>query len=125
MNTAPHLAAGRAAEDQTLGMLRRAGLTLLARNYRCPQGELDLVMRDGDALAVIEVRYRRESGYGKAADTVDARKQAKLLRATQHYLQQNPPLRLLPARFDVVAITEDGDGAPQVEWIKDAFRADF
>lgn len=125
MNAAPHLAAGRAAEDQTLVMLRRAGLTLLARNYRCPQGELDLVMRDGDTLAVIEVRYRRESGFGKAADTVDARKQAKLLRATQHYLQQNPPLRRLPARFDVVAITEDSDSAPQVEWIKDAFRADF
>lgn len=125
MITAPHLAAGHAAEEQALGMLRAAGLEPLARNYRCPQGELDLVMRDRDALAVIEVRYRRESSFGTAAETVDTRKQAKLLRATQHYLQQNPALRRLPVRFDVVAITASQDGMPQTEWIKDAFRTDF
>ncbi|MDE2109224.1 MAG: YraN family protein, partial [Gammaproteobacteria bacterium] len=48
MNLAPHLAAGQRAEDQALELLRAAGLKLLARNYRCPQGELDLVMNDGE-----------------------------------------------------------------------------
>ncbi|MGH7170455.1 MAG: YraN family protein, partial [Gemmataceae bacterium] len=79
MNTAPHLAAGRAAEDRALELLRGAGLVQITRNYRCPQGELDLVMRDGDTVAMIEVRYRRDCGFGGAAETVNTHKQAKLL----------------------------------------------
>ncbi|MGH8277976.1 MAG: YraN family protein [Gammaproteobacteria bacterium] len=125
MSEVPHLAAGRAAEDHALALLRAAGLKPLTRNYRCPQGELDLVMRDGDTLVVIEVRFRHDSGFGGAADTVDRRKQAKLLRAAQHYLQRDAALRRLPVRFDVVAVSGGAAGAPRTEWIKDAFRVDF
>lgn len=82
-------------------------------------------MRDGETLVMVEVRYRHQSGFGHAAETVNARKQTKLLRAAQHYLQQDPALRRMPVRFDVVAVTDDGHGAPQTEWIKDAFRTDF
>ncbi|MGH8282352.1 MAG: YraN family protein [Gammaproteobacteria bacterium] len=124
MNLAPHLAAGQRAEDQALELLRRAGLTLLVRNYRCPQGELDLVMADGETLVMVEVRYRRERGFGSAVDTVDARKQGKLLRAAQHFLQQDARHRRRPLRFDVVAVSETTDGKIQPDWIKDAFRAD-
>lgn len=125
MNLAPHLAAGQRAEDQALELLRGAGLKLLARNYRCPQGELDLVMNDGETLAMVEVRYRRDRGFGSAAETVGTRKQEKLLHAAQHFLQQDARYRRQPLRFDVVAVTEAADGALQTEWIKDAFRADF
>lgn len=125
MNLAPHLAAGHHAEDQALELLRGAGLKLLARNYRCPQGELDLVMEDGETLVMVEVRYRRNRGFGSAAETVGTRKQDKLLRAAQHFLQQDGRHRRRPLRFDVVAVTESHKDTPQTEWIKDAFRADF
>lgn len=125
MNLAPHLAAGQRAEDQALELLRHAGLKLLVRNYRCPQGELDLVMGDGEALVIVEVRYRRDRGFGSAAETVTTRKQDKLLRAAQHFLRQDAHYRRRPLRFDVIAVTEDAHGAAQTEWIKDAFRADF
>lgn len=125
MNLAPHLAAGQRAEDQALELLRRSGLKLVTRNYRCPQGELDLVMSDGEVLVMVEVRYRRDRGFGGAAETIGARKQDKLLRAAQHFLQQDARHRRRPLRFDVVAMTENSDGTPRIEWIKDAFRADF
>jgi len=125
MNLAPHLAAGQRTEDQALDLLRRAGLKLVERNYRCPQGELDLVMSDGEALVMVEVRYRRERGFGSAAETIGMRKQDKLLSAAQHFLQQDARYRRRPLRFDVVAVTENSDGTSQTEWIKDAFRADF
>ncbi len=124
MNRAPHLAAGQRAEDQALELLRRAGLTLIARNYRCPLGELDLVMAHGEMLVVVEVRYRRDRGFGSAADSVDARKRDKLLRTAQHFLQQDARYRRRPLRFDVVAINETGADRGETDWIQDAFHAD-
>jgi putative endonuclease len=124
MNLAPHLTSGRHAEDLALATLTTAGLRLMARNYRCPQGELDLVMTDGEILVVIEVRFRRETGFGDAAASVNARKQKKILLAAQHFLQQDAVYRRRPLRFDVVAVNEGTNGRTQTEWIKDAFRAD-
>lgn len=125
MNLAPHLAAGQHAEYQALELLRAAGLKLLVRNYRCPQGELDLIMSEGETLVMVEVRYRRERGFGSAAETVGTRKQAKLLRAAQHFLLQDARYRRQPMRFDVVAVNDKADGTSQMDWIKDAFRPDF
>ncbi|MGH8397760.1 MAG: YraN family protein [Gammaproteobacteria bacterium] len=124
MNLAPHLAAGQRAEDQALELLRRAGLRLLVRNYRCAQGELDLVMTDADTLVMVEVRFRRARGFGHAAESVNARKQEKLLHAAQHFLLQDARYRRRPIRFDVVAVDETTDGESHTDWIKDAFRAD-
>lgn len=123
MSPAAHLAAGREAEDRALAVLEQHGLRLMQRNYRCPQGELDLVMEDGEALVIVEVRYRRERGFGSAAESVGAGKQHKLLLAAQHLLQQDARLRRKSIRFDVFAITEQRDGMNDSEWIKDAFRA--
>lgn len=124
MNLAPHLASGRRAEDLALATLIAKGLRLIARNYHCPQGELDLVMTDGEALVIIEVRYRRDRGFGSALESVDTRKQEKLLRAAQHFLQQDARYRRRPLRFDVVAVSASTDGETTSDWIKDAFRAD-
>ena len=123
MSIAAHLASGQQAEDQALKVLQQHGLRLLQRNYRCPQGELDLVMEDGEALVIVEVRYRRERGFGSAAESVGASKQHKLLLATQHLLQRDARLRRKPLRFDVFAITEQRGGDIDSEWIRDAFRA--
>ncbi len=70
-------AAGNDFEQRACAELERAGLKLLARNYTTRHGELDLVMRDGDTIAFVEVRYRKNASHGDAAASVTASKQAK------------------------------------------------
>jgi putative endonuclease len=107
---------GAAAEDAALAYLSQRGLSLVERNFRCRGGEIDLVMRDGEALVFVEVRRRASSRFGGAAASIDAGKRARLMVAAQTYLQR---YRMPPAcRFDVVAI--DGDA---VSWIRNAFEA--
>ncbi|HWP94830.1 MAG TPA: YraN family protein [Gammaproteobacteria bacterium] len=113
------LARGREAEDRALAYLRAHGLELVARNYRCPRGEIDLVMREDDTLVVVEVRYRRGTSHGSAFESVDARKQARIIRATEHFLAIHGGLRNL--RFDVMALSDDG-GRERIDWLRDAFR---
>lgn len=118
-----HLESGQQAEQLALSTLLAAGLKLHARNYRCPQGELDLVMQAADGtLVVVEVRYRQGGGYGSAAETIGNSKQHKLILAAKHLLQTQPELRRKPLRFDVVAVT-GAAGPDAVEWIQDAFQA--
>jgi putative endonuclease len=115
----PPKAVGDAAEDRALDHLRRAGLRLVARNYRTPHrggGEIDLVMRDGATLVFVEVRGRVDSAYGGAAASIGWVKQRRIVFAARHFLLRlpSPP----PCRFDVVAID-----AGRVQWIKAAFDA--
>jgi putative endonuclease len=110
---------GAREEDLALRYLEAQGLRPVARNFRAPGGELDLVMRDRDSLVIVEVRKRAHRGYGSAAESVDARKQARIVLAAQHLLAQRPELGKLPARFDVVALDADD----RIEWIRAAFDA--
>jgi putative endonuclease len=107
---------GSDAEERALHYLRDQGLQLLARNWRCKLGELDLVMQDGDTVAVVEVRSRARSDFGAAAETIDARKQARLVRATRLWLARRPDLAERPLRFDVVTLD-----AGALEWRREAF----
>lgn len=109
---------GQQAEQAARHYLERQGLHLLTRNYRCRFGEIDLVMRDGETLVFVEVRYRRRTSYGSSAESVDWRKQRRLTRSALCYLQANPAIAQKPARFDVVAL----DGNAPVQWIRDAFQ---
>lgn len=122
MSLAPHLESGQRAEELALTTLEARGLTLLERNYSCPQGELDLVLLDGSSLVVVEVRYRRDASRGSAAETVGPEKRRKLTLATQHFLRSHADLRRRPLRFDVVAVAGEGESLA-VEWIQDAFQA--
>jgi putative endonuclease len=106
---------GGEKEDVACRYLEGRGLRLVTRNHRCRHGEIDLVMRDGDTLVFVEVRYRRSQRFGSAADSVDVRKQRRLTAAAGHYLQRHPTP--LPCRFDVLAIGA-GD---RVDWIRHAF----
>lgn len=113
------VAQGAAAEALACHYLQAHGLILEARNFRCREGELDLIMRDGARLVFIEVRSRCYSRYGTPAESVTLAKQRRLLRAAAIYLQQrqiDPP-----CRFDVVSILQFAD-KPQLEWIQDAFQ---
>jgi len=112
---------GRGIEARAQRFLERQGLELLASNYTCRVGELDLVLLDGDTLVVAEVRYRARSDYGRAEETVDARKQARLVRTTEHFLLTHERYCELPVRFDVLAVA--GAGGQTLTWIRDAFQA--
>src|SRR5690606_21755387 len=82
-------------------------MRLLARNYRCQQGELDLVMRDADTVVFVEVRYRRRDLWGDAAETVDWRKQKRVIAAAHDYLLTHPHLANQPCRYHVIGATCD------------------
>ncbi|CAI8868429.1 YraN family protein [Methylocaldum szegediense] len=111
---------GRIAEDEALNFLQMQGLRLIERNYRCRYGEIDLIMEDGRAIVFVEVRYRRSSQFGGALESVDRRKQAKLLASAVHFLREKRMDR--PARFDVAALAP-ANGGLTVKWVKDAFQA--
>ena len=116
---------GRRGEELALVHLRSQGLELVARNYRCRAGEIDLVMREGTVLVLVEVRSRTRADFGSAAASIGARKQRRFILASRHLLLTRPELRRLRARFDVVAIDPGAQpGAPPVvTWIRNAFAA--
>ncbi|MEM8766796.1 MAG: YraN family protein [Pseudomonadota bacterium] len=113
---------GAWAEDLAAGHLQAQGLELLTRNYRRKYGELDLVMRDGDVLVYVEVRYRASNRFGGSLASITAQKQRRLINAAQSYTSGRRSLRSRPARFDVVAITGP-PSAPALRWIRNAFSA--
>ena len=114
-------AAGDIFEDRALEHLRRAGLKLLARNFTTRFGELDLVMRDADAVVFVEVRYRRHRAFGGGAASIGSAKRERIALAAQGFLQAHPKLTTLPCRFDVVAFDGEPDSV-ECEWLKAAFE---
>lgn len=113
-------AIGLLGEELALAHLQAHGCKLVARNYRCKLGEIDLVMLDGQTLVLVEVRCRGTNDYGGAAASVTWDKQRRLVRTAEHLLMKRAELRRYPARFDVVAITT-GEPQTKVDWIKSAF----
>lgn len=106
---------GQGGEDQALAYLLAQGLHLVARNFHCKMGEIDLIMREQQTLVFVEVRKRAPGRFGTAADSVTHAKQHKLMLAAQLYLQR---FATAPrCRFDVIAI----DGS-QLSWIKNAIE---
>lgn len=115
---------GRDAEDAAARFLEQQQLTLIARNYRCRAGELDLVAgTPAGVLVIVEVRLRASQRYGGAAASVDWRKQRRIQRATGHLLARHPPLARRAVRFDVLDMTPDGAAGYRIEWIRHAFDA--
>lgn len=112
---------GNRFEELARSWLEARGLELLQCNYRCKLGEIDLVMRERDALVFVEVRFRSDRSQVPPCETVDHRKQQKLRRTASHYLLWNRAFAQLPCRFDVLGISAI-DGRLQYEWIRDAFR---
>jgi putative endonuclease len=112
---------GNQAERQSEQLLLNAGMRLLARNYRCKMGELDLVMRHADTVVFVEVRYRRTSRWGDAVESIDWRKQRRVIAAAQHYLLTHPHLADNPCRFDVVTAHGNPADPGSYNWIRHAF----
>lgn len=105
---------GQAGEDAAARHLAAQGLRLVERNFRVRGGEIDLVCRDGPAVAFVEVRLRCGDAFGGAAASITPAKQARLVIAARHWMARHGER---PCRFDCVLI-QDG----RLEWLKDAFR---
>jgi putative endonuclease len=113
---------GAKVEQHALDWLKRQGLQLVTQNYRCKVGEIDIIMNHAELLVFVEVRFRQQSSFGSALESVDKRKQKKLLRAASHFLACTPKYSNQPCRFDVLAL-QPGNHSGKLHWlwIKDAF----
>jgi putative endonuclease len=95
---------GRAGEAQAARFLEAQGYVLLARNWRIREGELDIVAREGDTLAFVEVKSLRTPAYGAGEERVDARKRQRLALLAERFLAAHPDLAFRQCRFDVVVV---------------------
>lgn len=111
--------AGRRAEELAAAFLASRGLVIVARNFRCRRGEIDIIARDGDTLVFAEVRLRSREDYGGAAASITAAKRSRLTAAALFYLGRlgrNPP-----CRFDALLL--DTLEGPRIEWLRDIIEA--
>lgn len=111
---------GQQIEQQVAKYLQKQGLKLITRNFHSRGGEIDLIMQDQNSLVFIEVRYRKSGRFGSALESVNNKKQSRIIHTAECYLQQNTD-RFQTYRFDVVAVSPCDKG-PQIEWIKNAFQ---
>ena len=113
---------GEEGERLAERFLRGQGYRILARNYRCACGEIDLIARDGTTIAFVEVKGKSTGRFGSPLEAVTARKRQRLALVANHYLTACK-LHHLRTRFDVVGIRWTTGGAPRVMLVRDAFRA--
>lgn len=111
---------GKRGEDLAHTYLRKLGYKILARNYLCPVGELDLIALDGRTLVFAEVKSLQDDRDIHPAESVHSGKQARLRRAARFYISAKRAEEM-PARFDVLAVTVPKTGSPKIEHIRDAF----
>ena len=93
---------GRSAETLAAWYLRLKGYSILARGFRVPMGEIDLIARRGQVLALIEVKARAAAT--DALEALGPRQRRRIAHAAEAYLQRNPDLAHLDRRFDLIVI---------------------
>lgn len=113
------LEVGRIGEDAALDAYRRRGYDVVARNWRCRLGELDLVLSRGETLVICEVKTRRGSAFGSGYEAVNARKRAKVRAVAEAFLERDRA-HAHAIRFDVASV-ELRPGRIDVELFEDAF----
>jgi putative endonuclease len=113
-------AVGAYGERRAVELLVAVGMVLLDRNWRCPEGEIDIVARDGDVLVFCEVKTRRGDAYGTPAEAIVAMKARRLRRLAAQWMADHP-VRPTEVRFDVVSVLPQRRGAARVEHLKGAF----
>ena len=123
VRSTPKQIQGDSAEGMACEFLEKQNLLLIARNYRCRAGELDLIMRDQDVWVFVEVRYRTSYTFGSAIESVNYAKQQRLIRAANYYLQSRRLAEKVSSRFDIVALQSSMNKSIKTEWIKNAFEA--
>lgn len=115
----PRSRLGRSAEIAAAAELGRRGYRIVASNYRCRHGEIDLIAQEGDSLVFVEVRCKRTGEFGSPAESITAAKRRKLIATAQHYLNEQAA-EDVNCRFDVVEV-RPVRGKLTAEVIRDAF----
>ena len=116
---------GADAEQLAQNYLQQQGLKLLAKNFRTPRGEIDLIMRDNTHLVFVEVRFRQRSDFGSAEESITQQKCQRLTAAALAYMQSQKLTNKLSARFDALAISPPpGNSAAgfSINWIKNILQ---
>ena len=113
-------AVGRFGEDVAVRHLTGAGLRILDRNWRCAEGELDIVAEDGDTLVFCEVKTRSGSGFGDPSEAVTAAKSARIRRLSLRWLAAHG-IGWHDLRFDVVTVVRRPGASPLVRHLRNAF----
>lgn len=107
---------GESYEKAALLYLQGEGVRIIEKNFRCRQGEVDLIGWHGEYLVFFEVKYRRDASAGFPAEAVDYRKQRKICRTAAFFLYQRKYGESIPIRFDVLAICGE-----RINWYQNAF----
>lgn len=118
--TTQRRAIGAYGERMAARHLQEIGLTLLQRNWRCSDGEIDLILRDGPDLVFCEVKTRRTAAFGSPAAAVDHRKVRRLRQLASRWLTESG-VRAERIRFDVVEVLPQRRGATRLVHLRDAF----
>ena len=112
---------GHYGEDLAAEHLTAAGMTILARNWRCREGELDIVARDGDAVVFVEVKARSGTAFGEPAEAVGRLKARRIHVLACRWLAEHRPDGAPDLRFDVVSVVRRRGYAPEVVHLRAAF----
>jgi len=113
---------GVAGEERACAHLRRQGLTILERNFRCRVGEIDIVAREGDTIVFVEVKERGDASHGAAVEAVTPAKRRRVIRAAQLWAARHGASEST-VRFDVVGI-DWGPKGPVLRHERGAFDAE-
>ena len=115
-----HLRRGELGERAARKFLQRQGLKFLTANFRSEHGEIDLILRDGDCLAFVEVKTRSSEDWTRPAAAVNAERRRRLSRAALDYLRllKNPPVKI---RFDIVEVLLADGGVREIRHLPNTF----
>ncbi|MDD5936468.1 MAG: YraN family protein [Clostridiales bacterium] len=108
---------GNAKETEAIHYLTKLGFTILERNFYTRAGEIDIVAKDGDYLAFVEVKYRWNLRCGFPSEAVTKRKQRKIVQCARYYLLTHGYGEETPCRFDVVVFVGE-----KIDLIKNAYE---
>ena len=115
---------GNIGEEAAVITLKKQGYKIIERNDRTKLGEIDIIAKDGEYTVFVEVRLRKSNAFGSPADTIDERKQQKIIKRAQLYAVKNE-IYDTPMRFDAVLINAETDGEKlvneEIQIIKNAF----
>lgn len=112
---------GYRAEKRASRFLQKQGLSLITKNFQTRYGEIDLIMQDQHEIVFVEVRYRQNTDFGTASETVSLMKQRRIVKSSLTYLMKNQIPDSLPCRIDVIEITKNDE----IRWIKNAFDVEY
>lgn len=115
-----HIYLGIRGEEIAVNLLKENGYKILVRNYKTKLGEIDIIAKDKDTFAFIEVKSRHSDRFGLPAEAVSRHKQRQISKAALSFLKENNLLNK-KARFDVISVI-DSEGMPKLDLIKNAFE---